>query len=500
MQGDAPMLLSKLLDSTETISIVGNIGKEVNDIYIDSRIVSPNSCYVAIEGYTVDGHQYIDSAIKSGATVVFYEKDIPLKNRLITYIQVESTEKALRQLITIFYDENKSVDLVGVTGTNGKTTVTSLLEEAFSILNNRTGLIGTVKNKVDGEVYPSKNTTPNVLDLHKLLYKMHKKNVKTCFLEVSSHGLALDRVFKCAFKVAIFTNLSQDHLDFHNSMDEYKKAKGKLFSSLGQDSTAIINLDDPSAEYFASITKGKTYTYGILNEADLTAKDIILKPNGMSFNVVFNSKLYPISSNLVGGFNVYNLLAVISTLLLYKIDMKVIQKLIPKLNTVSGRMELITLPNNAQVYVDYAHTPDALENVLKAIHNFSKGKIYTVVGCGGNRDATKRPMMASIAEQYSDLSILTSDNPRQENPDKILNDMLLGIMDKEKALAIVDRKEAIEFALSHLKENDILLIAGKGHENYQVIGNKKLPFDDKEIVENFIKETLVLKSDFILMK
>lgn len=485
------MKLNLLLDHLTPLSIIGNANLDIGDISIDSRNVSSNTLFIALKGSLVNGHHFIDSAIQNGATAVLYCEDLPQFHEKIVYIRVNDTEKVLADISTIFFQTpSKDLKLFGVTGTNGKTTISSLLEWSMSHLNFQTGLIGTMKYKINQEEFPSPNTTPNALDLQRLLSRMKNNAVSHVAMEVSSHGLSLDRVKHCLFDVAIFTNLSQDHLDFHASMDDYKKAKGRLFQMVKTNGTSILNADDPSVDYFHSVSNARVLTYGIKQKADYSASDIVLTAESTSFVASTPKGKYPIVSNLVGEFNVYNLLAVIATLEYIGVDTKKIQNILSLSPTIDGRMQTIRLSKGNVAIVDYAHTPDALENVLLTIKNFTKGKIVTVVGCGGNRDKTKRPLMAKIANTLSSMSIFTSDNPRFEQPESILEDMLKGVDEENlsKVLTIVDRREAIQTALLQLHENDTLLVAGKGHETYQIIGNETIHFDDCEVIVNNTKK------------
>ena len=456
----------------------------VTSIEMDSREVQPGSVFICIEGYTVDGHNYVAQAVANGAIAIIAEKDVVAD---VPVIKVRSTMRAMAVLANAFYDNPTSkLHMVGITGTNGKTSVSYLIEAILRKANQKTGLIGTIGMKIGDESFETKNTTPDSLTLQKIFQQMVDADVDACVMEVSSHALHIGRVHGCQYDVTVFTNLTQDHLDYHKTMDNYRAAKSLLFSQLGngydvnRPRYAILNIDDDATAEYIVACQGIVLTYGIDNDADLLAKNIKTTSSGTEFVLIFNEKEYPIRMGLVGKFNVYNILATIGATLASGLELSFIIDAIGELAGVPGRFELVDAGQDFNVIVDYAHTPDSLENVLKTIKGFTEGNIYCIAGCGGDRDKSKRPIMAEIASHLSDFPIFTSDNPRTEDPVAILKDMEAGVP-SGKFTTIVDRKEAIDYAIGQAQAGDVVLIAGKGHENYQIIGDKVLDFDDKEM-------------------
>lgn len=458
---------------------------EITGLEMDSRKVKRGNLFFCISGFTVDGHSFAADAEKNGASAVVAERELDLS---IPVIVVKNSSKALAIAANIYYENpTKELDLIGVTGTNGKTTVTYLLDEIFQQYNQVTGLIGTIQMKIGSEKFDVKNTTPDALFLQKNFRQMVDKKVKTAFMEVSSHALDLGRTHGCDFDIAIFTNLTQDHLDYHSSMEEYLHTKSLLFAQLGNSyhtgkpKYAVINLDDTTSEYLMKSTAQHVVTYGINDEnADVLAKNIVLDANGSKFTIETNETQINISSKLMGKFSIYNMLAATAAAICAGVPTNIIKQALESTTGVRGRFEPVMEGQSFGVIVDYAHTSDSLENVLTTINSFAKGKVYVVIGCGGDRDRTKRPLMAKAAVDYADLAIFTSDNPRSEDPKEIINDMINGI-DKENYKVIINRKEAIIHSIELAKDNDIVLIAGKGHETYQIIGKDVLDFDDKKV-------------------
>ncbi|RKQ37396.1 UDP-N-acetylmuramoyl-L-alanyl-D-glutamate--2,6-diaminopimelate ligase [Oceanobacillus halophilus] len=464
---------------------------EIVDIEMDSRKVKPGFLFVCISGFTVDGHQYADEAVKNGAVAIIAEKHIEAK---VPVIIVNDTSRTLAILANKFYDfPTSNIPLIGVTGTNGKTTVTYLLEKIFNDNKEKTGIIGTIQMKIGGDTYSTPNTTPNALDLQRFFKKMSDEQVEQGIMEVSSHALDLGRVYGCDYDVAIFTNLSQDHLDYHKDLDDYLRAKSLLFSQLGnnynQDKQkfAVINADDTSSDLLMRSTAQHTLTYGCQKKADISAENIKLDASGTSFMLVTPIGSLHIHSKLIGMFNIYNMLAASAAAIARGVSLEVIKSALESIKGVNGRFEAVDVGQDYTVIVDYAHTPDSLENVLQTVKEFAENDIYVVVGCGGDRDRTKRPLMAQIAQKYTDLAILTSDNPRTEDPMAILEDMVEGLVEANDYEVIADRKEAIQKAIHYAKKDDIILIAGKGHETYQQIGHVKYDFDDREIAKKAMK-------------
>ncbi|MBU5595395.1 UDP-N-acetylmuramoyl-L-alanyl-D-glutamate--2,6-diaminopimelate ligase [Amphibacillus sp. MSJ-3] len=463
---------------------------KITGLQVDSRKVKPGDLFICISGYTVDGHDFVDQAIENGAVAILAEKDINRDDLPILY--VKDTNQALSFLANYFYDfPSNKLHLIGVTGTNGKTSITYLLDEIFRFNQDKTALIGTIQMKIADQVYPIANTTPEASFLQKSFKQMVDQEIDHCMMEVSSHALELGRVNGCDFDMAIYTNLSQDHLDFHQTMDDYLKAKTRLFHQLGnkydskQPKYAIINRDDVYYSHFEQATSQRVVTYGINHEADFLAKNIKLTANGTSFILQTMDDQLEITTPLIGKFNVYNMLAAIAAANLSGVPLTNIKSALEQSKGVRGRFEAVKGTHDFGVIIDFAHTPDSLENVLTTIRSFAQGKVYLVVGCGGDRDRSKRPLMAEIGEKYADCTILTSDNPRSEDPLAIIADMEEG-MTTDRYFIEVNRAKAIHQAIQLANKNDIVLIAGKGHETTQIIGNEKFPFDDYQVAQQAI--------------
>lgn len=477
------MKLKDLLHDIKTTKIVGNSNQEISGIQFDSRKIEKGNLFVATVGTTADGHEFIDCAIEKGAVAIVYEKLPDTQQADICYIQVENANKVLGKLVSTWYENpSQQLSLIGVTGTNGKTTVATLLYELFKKLGYKVGLISTVRYMIDDEEFEATHTTPDALSLNSFLSKMVDAGCEYAFMEVSSHAVEQDRVSGLRFKGGIFTNLTRDHIDYHKTFENYLKAKKKFFDNLGKDAFAITNIDDKNGLVMLQNTQAEKHTYSTRNMADFKTKVLEDSFNGMLLNM--NQKEVHVS--FIGGFNAYNLTAVYAAATLLGEDELEVLRIISTLKSVSGRFETLKSPTNYTAIVDYAHTPDALENVISTINEILKdnGRLITVVGCGGNRDKGKRPMMAQTAVHGSWKAVLTSDNPRNEEPIEIINDMLGGLTDEEQknCLTIVDRREAIKTACALAQANDVVLIAGKGHEDYQIIKGVKHHFDDKEEV------------------
>jgi UDP-N-acetylmuramoyl-L-alanyl-D-glutamate--2,6-diaminopimelate ligase len=475
--------LSQLTASLKKKTIIGNSEIMVSEIIIDSRKVTIGSMFVALKGTQIDGHTFIQKAIDMGAMSILCE-DLPeTRPDNITFLQVSNASEALGYLASEFYDNpSKKLKLVGITGTNGKTTTVMLLFRLFRNLGYRCGLISTVQNQIDEYVIPSTHTTPDAVSLNQLLAKMAQTGCTHAFMEVSSHAVVQHRITGVTFTGAIFSNITHDHLDFHGTFDNYIKAKKGFFDALPKTAFALINIDDRRGGVMVQNTKASINTYSL--ETLATVKGRIVSDSIYGLQMEINN--HDIHFQLIGTFNAYNLMAIYGAAILLDEDANEVLVEMSSLKTAPGRFEQIVSMKDQKVgIVDYAHTPDALENVLKTINQIKDGnqQVITVVGCGGNRDATKRPIMAKIACELSNKVILTSDNPRNEDPAEILEQMRKGIppIDFKKTLIIEDRKEAIFLAVRKLaKEGDIILVAGKGHENYQEIKGIKYHFDDKE--------------------
>lgn len=467
---------------------------EITGLEMDSRKVEKGNLFICIHGFTVDGHEYARQAELQGAAAIVSEKDIDVS---VPVIKVKDTSRALALLSNKFYDyPTRKVKVVGVTGTNGKTSVTYLLESIFKEDRRNTGLIGTIQMKIGDESFDVKNTTPDALFLQKSFAKMVKRKTDIVAMEVSSHALDLGRVYGCEYDVAVFTNLSQDHLDYHADMEDYWRAKSMLFAQLGNQydenrpKFAVLNADDPYYQKMARSTAQPIMTYGIETAADVYATEIKIDSSGVRFKLNTNHETIEIHSKLVGLFSVYNMLAATAAALCAGVSLHTIQHALNKTTGVNGRFEPVNIGQKFGVIVDYAHTPDSLENVLKTIRSFVKGKVITVVGCGGDRDKMKRPLMMQAALDYSDQVIVTADNPRTENPDTIAEDMIKEVKGNHFEI-IIDRQSAIDRAIMQANQNDVVLIAGKGHETYQIIGDRVLDFDDREIAQHAIKQKLI---------
>ena len=487
------MRLHDLIKALHDFRALPSENPVVTSIEMDSRNVKFGSLFICISGYTVDGHDYVAQAVANGAVAIIAECDI---ETVVPVIKVRQSIRAMAILANTFYNHpTTNLHMIGVTGTNGKTSVTHLIESILRKSGQKTGLIGTIGMKIGQDSFATKNTTPDSLTLQKYFTKMVTAGVDTAIMEVSSHALHLGRVHGCQYDVTVFTNLTQDHLDYHKTMDNYRAAKSLLFSQLGNNYNtkrpryAILNVDDPATAEYIVASQAIVLTYGIDHDADLLARDIKTTSNGTIFTLIFNGNEYPVTMGLVGKFNVYNTLATIGATLASGLELDFILSAVKQLTGVPGRFELVNAGQDFNVIVDYAHTPDSLENVLKTIKDFTSGKIYCLIGCGGDRDKSKRPIMAKIASQLSDFPIFTSDNPRTETPAVILADMEAGVLVKNY-VTIVDRKDAIEYAVTQAQAGDVILIAGKGHENYQIIGDKVLDFDDKEMARIAIANRL----------
>lgn len=490
------MLLSKLLEAISYVSISGPTDVELTGICYDSRQARQGCLFVAIKGYQTDGHNYIKDAVSAGALAVVIEQEMEVPGD-ITTVRVVDSRKALALLADRYYEHPSSkMTVVGVTGTNGKTTTTHLIAAIWKQAGIKPGIIGTINNYIGDRVLPVSNTTPESLELQKLLGEMVADGVQGVTMEVSSHALVLNRVLGVDFELGVFTNITQDHLDFHGSMEDYLAAKAKLFQM--DIKYAVINADDSSAKELIKLCRCKVYTYAIDNAADVMARDITVTSKGVSFTAVGPWGQDRLQLKLTGRFNVYNALAAYTSGMALGCRSQDVVKALENIAGVAGRFELVDLGQPFAVVVDYAHTPDGLENILATAKQITTGRLITVFGCGGDRDRTKRPIMGRIAAAYSDLAIITSDNPRTEDPNKIINDVVEGV--KEKAspnsyLVLADRSEAINRAIEMAQEGDVVVIAGKGHENYQIIGTKKIDFDDREVAIKTLKTLKGLKAD-----
>ena len=477
------MVINELFKDVE-YKILQKVSDEINgeDLEFDSRKIKQGDVFIALEGSIVDGHTFISKAIENGAKTILVEKDVD-KVEGINYFLVDGLREKMGIIASNFYGyPQNQLKIVGVTGTNGKTTTTYILE---SILGEKNvARIGTVEYKIGDEIIPAPNTTPSSLEIIKICKKALEKNIKYLIMEVSSHGLDIGRVNMLRFEVGIFTNLTLDHLDYHKTMENYYLAKRKLFDLVKDKKNSIINIDDEYGKRYLEYTNGISYGIG---QGDIQGEIKQITREGQEVTIKIFEKEYKINLRLLGRYNLSNLLGAIGAVKTLGLSDEEIISKIPLIHGAPGRFEPVKIDRDFTVIVDYAHTGDALENILKSINEFKTNRVITVFGCGGDRDKTKRPIMGGIAEKYSDIVIVTSDNPRTEDPEEIIKDIVVGLT-KENHIIEIHREKAIEKAISLAEKNDIILIAGKGHENYQVIGREKIHFDDKEEVIKAIKK------------
>ena len=463
-------ILNDLINEIPVLHLHGDIDTPISSISLNSKKIEPKSLFIAIEGNVIDGHLFIDEVLESGATAIIYEKDIKDFKNGVTYIKVADTHSAIGIISSNFYDNpSHKMKLIGVTGTNGKTTTATLLHQLFRNLGYKAGMIGTVVNKINDKSYEALRTTPDPITLNELLAEMTDDGCEYCFMEVSSHSVSEKRISGLHFIGGIFTNLTLDHLDYHKTFKNYAEAKKKFFDIIPATGFAISNIDDGMGEYMLSETKAHKYRLSLKNSADFTER---------------------LHTKLIGEFNVYNILGVYACAICLGQNPEKVKDIIKDLEPVPGRFQYIKSSDGITGIVDYAHTPDALENVLRTINEMKNdGKVISVIGCGGDRDKSKRPIMAKIGFDMSDNLILTSDNPRTEKPEDILNDMQKGLpLDGlDKVEIIIDRHTAIEKACSLSRDGDYILIAGKGHENYQEVNGLKTHFDDMEELKKYLK-------------
>jgi UDP-N-acetylmuramoyl-L-alanyl-D-glutamate--2,6-diaminopimelate ligase len=486
------MNLQELLYKVSFVKIIGTTNVEVIDIAFDSRKVKATSLFVALKGTQSDGHTYISQTINAGAKVIVLE-DMPLNlDDNITYVKVEDSNIALGIIAANFYDNpSEKIKLVGVTGTNGKTTIVSLLTQLFSIMNVKVGMLSTIQNKIIDKIIPSTHTTPDALQINFLLNEMIAQGCEYCFMEVSSHAISQGRISGIHFTGGVFTNLTQDHLDYHNSFAEYRDVKKSFFDGLPKSAFSLTNKDDKNGMKMLEGTKAQKCTYSLKSVSDYKCRVLENQFEGMLLSI----NKVDIWVKLIGDFNAYNLLSVYAVANQFAFEDHEVLTALSMLTSPEGRFQYLQSEEKITAIVDYAHTDDALKNVLATVNNIRTNteQLITVVGCGGDRDKTKRPLMAAVACNLSNQVIFTSDNPRSENPDAIIEDMMqeLDPVQKKKVLVIIDRKQAIKTACRLANANDIVLVAGKGHEKYQEINGEKFPFDDLEELNqslNIIKQ------------
>ncbi len=485
------MKLKELLKGIEIISSKGDLDVEINGIVYDSRKTKKGNLFICVSGYTQDGHNYINDALQKGAAAFIVEKDVDVEGAAV--VKVQNSRSAMPMLASAFYNNpTQRLRLVGITGTNGKTTTTYLIKSIMEANRQKTGLLGTISTQIGDKIFVSSRTTPESLDLQSLFREMADSDIDYAVMEVSSHSLDLGRVEGCNFRIGVFTNLTQDHLDFHKTIENYRNAKKKLFHMTK--GANIINIDDEHGRIIADEVGSlgtQLITYGIDNKADIMAKNIDITSKGVSFTLVTPDYETELSIKIPGKFSVYNALAAASVAYVEGISREVIREGLNNVDNVPGRSEIVKTDTPYTVIVDYAHTPDGLQNILASVKQYAKGSVITLFGCGGDRDKEKRPIMGGIAGRMSDFCIITSDNPRSEEPMDIIKQTEVGIKSTGcDYICIENRRDAIKYALSIAKPDDIVLLAGKGHETYQVLKDRTIPFDERDIVEELLREEI----------
>jgi UDP-N-acetylmuramoyl-L-alanyl-D-glutamate--2,6-diaminopimelate ligase len=483
------MKLQELLEGVDTISSEGDLNVEINGIVYDSRKIKKGNLFICVSGYSQDGHSYINDALQKGASAFIVEKDVAVPGAAV--VKVQSSRAAMPILSSNFYgNPAQKLKLIGITGTNGKTTTTYLVKSILEANKNRIGLLGTISTQIGDKIFVSSRTTPEALDLQSLFKEMADNDINYVVMEVSSHSLELGRVEGCNFRTGVFTNLTQDHLDFHKTIENYRNAKKKLFYMTS--GTNIINIDDEHGRIIADEAKNlgaRLITYGIDNKADIMGKNIDITSKGVGFTIVTPEYEADLNIRIPGKFSVYNALAAAAVAYAEGISKEVIGAGLNKVDNVPGRSEILKTDTPYTVIVDYAHTPDGLQNILASVKEYSKGRVITLFGCGGDRDKEKRPIMGSVAGKMSDYCIITSDNPRSEEPMEIIRQIEPGIKHTGcDYICIENRRDAIKYALKMAKPDDIVLLAGKGHETYQVLKERTIPFDERDIVEELLRE------------
>ena len=479
------MRLKELLEGIPVLSATADLGMEIPDVYYDSRAVKPGGLFVAMTGFAVDGHDFIEKALEAGAAAVLCQR---APGGEIPYVQVEDSRRALAVAGANFFGHPAGgMTMVGVTGTNGKTTTTYLLKAILEqAAGAKVGLIGTNQNMIGREIIPTERTTPESFEVQRLFAQMRDAGCTHVVMEVSSHALALDRVYGVHYRVGVFTNLTQDHLDFHGTMEEYCRAKALLFQNCG---VGVVNADDPWTSRLMENSTCKTLTYAEEAQADLRAEEIVLEADHVSFTAAAQGRRVPVRVNIPGRFMVYNTLDVLGAALSLGISLEDSARVLAEVPPVKGRVEVVPTPGrNYTVLIDYAHSPDGLENVLSSVKGFAKGRTVAVFGCGGDRDKAKRPKMGAAAAKNADFLVVTTDNPRTEDPESIIAGILPGLEGSDTPYVVVtDRIEAIHCAMDHAEEGDVIVLCGKGHETYQEINHVKHHMDEREIVADYLR-------------
>ena len=483
------MKLSKLLDGIGVTKVSGSTEIEINKICYDSRKAEAGCVFVCIVGFETDGHKYIDKAIAGGAVALVVQNgsELPEIPEGITVVCCDDTRKALASAAAEFFGHpEKNLKMIGVTGTNGKTTVTTLITSILEFEKKSVGLIGTNANYINDRELPAERTTPESYELYELLATMVSEGVEYVVMEVSSHSLELCRVYGIEFLVGAFTNLTQDHLDFHKTMENYEKAKRKLFDvSIGK----VINIDDAAGQRYAESIGDNALTCAVDKDAKITASDIRISARGVIFNMCYEGKNHKVRLGIPGKFSVYNAIVALGVVISAGIDAESAIEALTFAKGVMGRCETVYTNTDYTVIIDYAHTPDGLENIISTVREFCEGRVITLFGCGGDRDSTKRPIMGSVAARLSDYCIVTSDNPRTENPSAIIEDIMVGVKETDCEYKVIEnRREAIKYALCTAQRGDCVILAGKGHETYQIIGKEKKHFDEREVIAECLEE------------
>ncbi|MCF8010636.1 MAG: UDP-N-acetylmuramoyl-L-alanyl-D-glutamate--2,6-diaminopimelate ligase [Clostridiales bacterium] len=482
------MKLSQLMQDLKLLDSNLGLDVDIKGIAYDSRQVKDGCLFIAVEGFQTDGHIFIKDAVEKGASAVVIQKNVDIPENT-SWARICNTREGLALISARFYNFPASrLKMIGVTGTNGKTTITHMINAVLKEAGTKTGLIGTIQNMVGQKVLPVQHTTPESADLQKLLNEMAAEDTRAVIMEVSSHALALKRVSGCSFDVGVFTNITQDHLDFHEDMQDYLSAKQKLFAC---SKISVINADSEYAAQIIDSCSNQVITYGIDSSADIIAEDIEITPHGVFFIIKSDRDSACVHLQMTGKFNVYNALAAFAAGKAEDIDFSVIKNALEKIQGVPGRFQLINRGQDFGIIIDYAHTPDGLQNIFYTAGEFVKGRLITVFGCGGDRDSTKRPVMGKIGAEFSDVLIVTSDNPRTEDPEKIISDVVEGIKEMGNAnyIIITDRRSAINYAVDTAESGDVIIIAGKGHEDYQEINGQRFHFDDHEEVIKALNKT-----------
>lgn len=480
------MKLKQVLDNIEYKVVKGSDDLDIRQIQYDSRKVEKGDLFVCIEGYSTDGHKYINSAAKNGAVAIICSRDIENLPDC-TILKVDDSRKVLAAAGANYYgNPADKLKVIGITGTNGKTTSTFMMKSILEAAGYKVGLVGTIANYIGSKKVPTHRTTPESLELQKLFKEMVDEGANYCVMEVSSHSLYLNRVYGIKFCEAIFTNLTRDHLDFHKTFENYYNAKLILFKNT---LNSIVNLDDAYGDRVYKDAGGNKISYSINEDADVKASNIHMHSRGIEFDLTYNSKVAHINLNIPGRYNVMNALGSAAACLNEGISLEIVKKGLESMLCVPGRCEIVTQNYNLgyEVIVDYAHTPDGLQNILNTAREFTKGRLISVFGCGGDRDNTKRPIMGKIGTDLSDIAVITSDNPRTEDPMSIIKEVVAGV-EKDNYIVIENRREAIKKAMEMAKKDDVIVIAGKGHEDYQILKDKTIHFDEREVVSEIVKE------------